>query len=213
MRKFIFSLLSMVGIVAFLASCDNHETYADKKAKERDAINRYIIDSAVTVITENEFINKGYTTDVSKNEFVLFSSTGVYMQIVRQGCGEKIKDGETVMVLSRYKERNLMSDTLLSSNDNLTYSAIAEKFRVTRTGSTYSALFVAGNSLMYDLYKTTSVPSGWLVPLSYIDLGRPEKEGDQVAKVRLIVPHSQGQSYATANVYPCLYDISYERGI
>jgi len=50
------------------------------------------------------------------------------------------------------------------------------------------------------------------VPLTYINLGRPINEGDEIAKVRLIVPHTQGQAYASQNVYPCLYDITYERG-
>ena len=58
-----------------------------------------------------------------------------------------------------------------------------------------------------------SVPSGWLVPLSYINLGRPQNPTDEIAKVKLIVPHSQGQSYATQSVYPCYYIITYEKGI
>ena len=35
---------------------------------------------------------------------------------------------------------------------------------------------------------------------------------DKNAKVKLIVPHSQGQSYAVQSVYPCLYEITYQRG-
>ena len=65
---------------------------------------------------------------------------------------------------------------------------------------------------MYRIYQSASVPAGWLVPLTYINLGRPINEGDEIAKVRLIVPHTQGQAYASQNVYPCLYDITYERG-
>ena len=61
-------------------------------------------------------------------------------------------------------------------------------------------------------YGTTAVPNGWLVPLTYINIGRPSEPGDQIAKVNLIVPHTQGQYYASANVYPCLYNITYERG-
>ena len=55
------------------------------------------------------------------------------------------------------------------------------------------------------------MPSGWLVPFTYINLGRIPK-GEETALVRLIVPHTQGQSDASSNVYPCLYELSLERG-
>ena len=58
-----------------------------------------------------------------------------------------------------------------------------------------------------------SVPEGWLVPLSYIKLGRPQKEGDEIAKVRLIVPHEMGHEVALKGVCAFYYEITYERGI
>jgi len=67
--------------------------------------------------------------------------------------------------------------------------------------------------LMYLAYSSTSVPAGWLVPLTYINIGRPLKDGDEIAKVKIIVPHSEGQSYASEYVYPCYYKITYMRGI
>jgi len=36
------------------------------------------------------------------------------------------------------------------------------------------------------------------------------KEG--VAKVRLIVPSAQGTAIASGAVYPCLYELTYQRG-
>ena len=39
-----------------------------KKERERNAIAKFVSDSAIHVISEEEFANKGYTTDVSKNE-------------------------------------------------------------------------------------------------------------------------------------------------
>ena len=67
---------------------------------------------------------------------------------------------------------------------------------------------------MYRAYGngSTTVPQGWLVPLTFINLGRYIHADDEIAKVRLIVPHDMGQAYATASVYPCLYDITYQRG-
>ena len=62
---------------------------------------------------------------------------------------------------------------------------------------------------MYAAYSSTSVPKGWLVPLSYIKVGRQFSE-DQISKVRLIVPHSEGHANATSSVYPCFYEITYQ---
>ena len=42
-------------------------------------------------------------------------------------------------------------------------------------------------------------------------VGSPTEDGE-IAKVRLIVPHGEGQSSASSNVYPCFYTITYERG-
>ena len=210
MRKLSMLLLALVGAVVF-TSCSDSETYADQKKKERSAINSYIAKNGIKVISEDEFF-KDSLTDTTKNEFVLFESSGVYMQIIRKGCGEKIKDGENATVLCRFTARNRMTDSLQLSNDIISYASLVDKMNVKRNSGTFTASFDASSSVMYSVYGSTSVPSGWLVPLAYIKLGRPASENDQIAKVRIIVPHPQGQQYAVQGVYPCLYDITYERG-
>ena len=60
-------------------------------------------------------------------------------------------------------------------------------------------------------HSSTSVPAGWLVPLTYVNIGRPVEDDDEIAKVRLIVPHSQGTVDASSSVFPCYYEITYER--
>lgn len=215
MRKLTYMLLLLLGMVTFM-SCNDDETYADQKKSERSAINRYIADSAVTVISEQQFAAQNYTTDVSKNEFVLFATTGVYMQIVRKGCGGPLADGETATILCRFTERNLKTDSIqLSNMVDARYDGVVDKMTVTRNSADYTAYFVRGSSLMQYVYggTSTTVPQGWLVPLSFINLGRPSSPTDEVAKVRVIVPHEMGQSLATQYVYPCLYDITYERGL
>jgi len=195
-----------------IASCNNYETYAEKKDKERAAINQFLKDSAINVISETEFNQNDSTTDVSKNEFVLFSNTGVYMQIVRKGVGEKLKDGETATALCRFTEWNILGDSMQLRNDILYYSSVVDKMSVKNTSGTFTGSFVSGSSVMYSIYGSTSVPAGWLIPFSYINLGRQSTEGGEIAKVRLIVPHGEGQSSASSNVYPCFYTITYERG-
>ena len=86
---------AMVACLAalLLAACHDTETYADQKNKERTAIRNFIEAKGIKVKSEADF-KTDTITDVSKKEFVLFENTGIYMQIVRRGCGERIKNGE-----------------------------------------------------------------------------------------------------------------------
>ena len=194
----------------FLTACRDTETYADQKNKERAAIKSFLEKQGIKVISESDF-KRDTLTDVSKKEFVLFENTGIYMQIVRRGCGEKIKNGDTVNILCRFNEYNLLTDSLKLTNNILYYSSIPDKMTVTNTLGTFTGTFI--NGVMMSAYNTTAVPAGWLVPLSYIKVGRMLKEDDQVARVNIIVPHSQGTSTAMSSVVPCYYELTYERGI
>lgn len=211
MKKLIYLFIGICTII-IAVSCSNTETYADQKKDEVKAINRFLSDSSINVISEEKFFSQDSTTDVSRNEFVLFESSGVYMQIVRKGCGNKIANGETASVLCRFTEWNLETDSVQLSNNVLAYSSLLEKFIVKNSSGTFEGSFVSGSSVMYSVYGSQAVPGGWLVPLTYINIGRPTEKGDETAKVRLIVPHTQGQYYASQNVYPCYYEITYERG-
>ncbi len=212
MKILKFALAALAGLL-LITSCSDTETYADKKKKERSAISRYIKNQNINVISEEKFFSQDSMTDVSKNEYVLFESSGVYMQIIRKGCGEKLKIGETATALCRFNEYNLLeSDSTLQLTNIYQYKWLVDKLNVNNNSGTINGSFISGSSLMYTRYGQAAVPSGWLTPLSYVNLGRPEKDGDQVAKVKIIVPHSEGQSDASSNVYPCLYELTYERG-
>lgn len=212
MKILKFALAALAGLM-LVTSCSDTETYADKKKKERSAISRYIKNQNITVISEDKFFSQDSMTDVSKNEYVLFESSGVYMQIIRKGCGEKLKIGETATALCRFNEYNLLeSDSTLQLTNIYQYKWLVDKLNVNNNSGTINGSFISGSSLMYTRYGQAAVPSGWLTPLTYVNLGRPEKDGDQVAKVKIIVPHSEGQSNASSNVYPCLYELTYERG-
>lgn len=198
--------------LVILASCDDTETYAEQRDRENSAIRQFIRDSSITVITESQFRENGFKTDVSNNEYVLMQSSGVYMQIVREGCGEPIKDGETTTVLCRFTEKNILTDSIQLTNDILAFASIPEKMSVTNTNGSFTASFLTESSLMYTFYGSTSVPTGWLVPFSYIKVGRQSSQNEEIAKVNLIVPSTQGHRYASSGVYPCFYTITYERG-
>lgn len=214
MKKIFFLLFAVAG--ALFSACDNNETYADQRKRENNAINQYLNDSLVKVISESEFFANDTMTDVSKNEFVLLESSGIYLQIIDKGCGEKIKDGETATVLCRFTERNLLTDSMLVTNNILYFSALVDKMSVTNTSGTFTASFDPTSSVMYQVYGSTAgstaVPNGWLAPLPFIRIGRPRSAEDRIARVRIIVPSTEGTYAATTSVYPCLYDITYERG-
>ena len=212
MKKQLNLIIMTLLAVVTLVSCSDSVTYADMKKKERNAINRYISNQKIQKISEAKFEEQGFTTDTTKNEYVLFESNGVYMQIVRKGEGASLKPGETATVLCRFKEYNILEgDSALQLTNILQYNWQVDKMTVKNTSGTFTASFISGESLMYTRYSSQAVPSGWLVPLSYINLGRIPK-GEEIAKVRLIVPHTQGQSDASQNVYPCLYEITYTLG-
>lgn len=210
-----------------MVSCNDDETYAEQKQKERKAIDAFIkrdvmlLDTQgdslckvgkINVISEAEFL-RDTVTDLEKNEYVLFSGSGVYMQIVRRGEGEPLRSGQSRRVVCRYFEYNILGDSLQTTNRTPYWATNPEIMDVANSSGTISATFnttINGGGAMYMVYKKTSVPSGWIVPLSYINLGRQVTPEEGIAKVRLIVPHSQGQSDATSNVYPCFYEITYQ---
>ena len=224
-RTFLFyvAFLSLIGFT--LQSCDDDTTYADQKERERSAINSfikkglYITDEEVgdtvlyvapiKTISEWEFLKNDSSTDVSKNEYVLFSNTGVYMQIVRKGAGKKLANGESTNIYCRYTEVNILGDSIQTRNTTPYYVDIPDVMTCYNSYGTFTASFVSG--VMTSSYSA-AVPSGWLLPLTYINIGRQSEENEEIAKLRLIVPHSQGQEDATSNVYPCFYEITYQRG-
>ena len=127
MRKYIGALLALLACASCLCSCNNDDTYADQKKRERKVINAFlnrdvaIIDEEgdticrvgkINPITEAQFYAQDSTTNVEKNEYVLFSGSGIYMQIVREGVGEKLKSGDNKRILCRFIEYNIMGDSL-----------------------------------------------------------------------------------------------------
>ena len=211
MKKLFFALVAVFALVV-VASCDDTETYAEQRDRENSAIQRFIRDSSITVINESQFREQGNTTNLENNEYVLMQNSGVYMQIVREGCGEPIQDGETTTVLCRFTERNILTDSIQLTNDILAFASIPEKMSVTNTNGSFTASFLTESSLMYTFYGSTSVPTGWLVPFPYIKVGRQTSPDEEIAKVNLIVPSTQGHQYASSGVYPCFYTITYQRG-
>ena len=216
----VLCLIIICGVL--LQSCDDDDTYADRKKKERAVISSFIKNGIcvvengdttlyvppIQVISERTFYEQDSLTDASKNEYVLFSGSGIYMQIVRKGPGEKLKEGETATIITRYLEYNMMGDSIQTRNNIPAYIAVPDVMTCENSYGNYIGTFISG---VMKTYYSAAVPAGWLYPLTYINIGRQVAEDEEIALVRLIVPHSEGQNDASQYVYPCFYEISYVR--
>lgn len=225
MKKTLLIVPVLLCISALLTTACNDETsYADMREKEEKLIRNFIkngvtigdtVDAAfhiqvdpIEVISETKFNEQGDSTDVARNEYVYFSGTGVYMQIVRKGTGSVIKEGGRASIICRYVEYNLSTDSVRTTNRTTSAESVPDKMSVTNNYGTLSGSFTSG--VMYSTYGA-AVPSGWLQPLHYIRIGRQSQSNAPIALVRLIVPSTQGQSDQNNYVYPCFYEISFER--
>jgi len=237
-HKFLKAIMKRIkeGIAAlflaalFLSSCDDGKTYAELRDDEIDAIESWISTHDYQIISESDFYAQDTMT--AENQFVLFEESGIYMNIIEKGKGESVLPDGSYAILSRYfeiamQERDEMfylGDTL-TGNMNLlnypgyivdsswslpTYMLHPEEYKVTINGTSYSAAFTS-SYIMYPIYGTTSVPTGWLLPLHYIKPSRTASS-DDVARVRLLIPHAEGTANAVKYVYPCYYEITYSLG-
>ena len=148
-KKIAFLLMTLAVVVS---SCSDYETYGDKKDKERNAISKYISDHGITVISEDQFNKQGHTTDVSKNEFVKFDRNGVYLQIVRQGCGSELEDGGRGTLVCRFAETNMFADSVQTCNNTPGYAATPDRMFISRATSSLwrdSACRMAGADALY----------------------------------------------------------------
>lgn len=222
----LYWLLVVVCVFMQFSCGSEDEDYAEQKKHERKVVESFLgrkvvmmmgsdtlLDlGKVKVISEDVFIAQDSVTDVSKNEFVLFANSGIYMQIVREGAGSRIEPGENRRLMCRFWEYNIMGDSLQLTNRIPQYAKNPEYLNVSNRYGTFSGSFdtsVQTGSLMYNMYQDARVPDGWLKPLEYIKVG-PQTDETRIAKVRMIVPHSAGQSHAMSNVYPCFYELTFQ---
>ena len=161
-------LLLLAACPLLLSSCSDGETYAEQKNKEYKAINSFLDRDIVVrdgdgnvvcnvgkieTISEEEFINQGYVTDLDKNQYVLFSNSGVYMQIVRKGTGEKLEDGKTARVICRFVEFNILGDSIQLRNDVNYWHPSPDIMKITNNYGSFSANFdteINGGGAMYN---------------------------------------------------------------
>ena len=155
---------------------------------------------------------------------MLFESNGIYMQVINDGCGDYIAKGKTQNVLCRFTEyclanrAKICDDAITLTNDVPAWAAMTDEISVKNTSGTFEGYFVdIKKSLLANTYNSSyygtvsaTVPSGWLIPFTWIKVGRLITADDELAHVRLLVPHTYGTTSASASVYACLYDIRFQ---
>lgn len=219
--KRIYLLLTVIGIAMFgLQSCNNGKTYAERLEEEDDAIARYISENDIQVISQDQFEAQDSMT-LADNEYVLLNESGIYMHIDYKGEGKTVLGNGSYNMIVRYVEIMLQTrddlsvsagDTLMANmhiNKNPNMLIEGEYFKLTISDNSLSAMFTRNDSYsMASTYETAAVPQGWLIPLFYLKPSR-SNEADKLARVKLIVPHSEGTATAISAVYPCFYEITY----
>lgn len=212
MKKLIVLFFSMLVIGSIFQACDDSKTYAEMLEDEKNAVNKYIRDNHIKVISLEEFERNDSTTNLENNEYVAFSN-GVYMQIVRKDSvyyeGEApAKFVNNNNILTRFVEVDLIErDTIIFNvflpgtawENRVEFYGYPDEFRY--TVSEYSSTTVYGvflSGVMRTYRGVTDVPAGWLASLPYVRDG---------AHVKLIVPSKMGHQSAQQEVIPYFYDI------
>ena len=217
MKKLVFLFLSLLTAGSLFQACDNSKTYAEMLEDEKNAVNKFIKDNDIRVISLEEFERDTITASKEAgngyDEYVAFSN-GVYMQIVDRG-GKEDKDGVEVInevdtfannniICTRYVEKDMMTGEVTCFNvpleewmDVPDYYKFPLTFRYVQNASTVYGIVLSG-SLDYDLLWVnqgygTAIPSGWLIALPYLRNN---------AHVRLIVPSKMGHTLAQQYVNP-----------
>lgn len=201
MKKLILLFFSLLAVGGIFQACDNSKTYAEMLDDEKDAVNRFIREHGIKVISKDEFEKDTVTAE---NEYVAFSN-GVYMHIADRGSenpADTFANGNSVIV--RYVEQNMMTNDTTAVNvflpgweDPRIYSYPAV-FRYVSVGTNVYGVFTEMDYLWSYYYSSTAVPAGWLIALPYIR---------NFAHVKLIVPSKMGHQSAQQSVIPYFYDV------
>ena len=72
MNKIIYSIATVISLIAIFASCSKQETYAEQREREFNKIDEFISKNKIEVIDENTFKSQDYTT--KENQYVKFFS-------------------------------------------------------------------------------------------------------------------------------------------
>lgn len=208
MKKLSIFLLSLLCCIGLMQSCDDNKTYAERLKEERETIKRFISKNEITVISMNKFEMQDSTTILDENQYVDMGE-GVYMQVVHEATGANARFAETNdLILVRCMEVNMATeDTLVNTLEG---GGKPDEFRYTKSASQILGQFVSpylySGTMQYKY--GTSVPAGWLVPLTYLRLSNTSDSNR--TRVKLIVSSKRGQAVAIDTMQPYFYELVYQ---
>jgi len=185
MKKTIGLICFIIGACVLFAACSKSESYADKVKKEKNRISSFLSEHNIEVLHEYP------TNGVFKSNQYYLDESGVYINVVDSGNGNRADASKRSKVLYRFKETMTLPAAESDTVDLNTLSTQPLSFNY-GVSSTYSNSDYTNYSLYY-LYLSPGVT----IPLQYVG---------ENAIVRLIVPfrNSIGSAYQIAS-YSTVY--------
>lgn len=184
MKKIYYIVLCLLAVMTVTTSCNKRKTYAELLKDETKAIEKFISENKLVILTEYP------ANSVFKpTEFYRDPATGVYFNVVETGNiaeANKVKEGEEVYI--RFSGlRYFTSDKDTTKYTNL--DPIRSPFPQT--------LIYRGPVTMRNRSLYSSTTSAWAVPLTHVGHG---------GKVKMIVPFNMGSSSDQSNYSTTYYD-------
>lgn len=182
MKNFIGTIITLIGFAIVYTACGG-DTYADKLKKEEKAINRFIDQNEIKVLSE-------YPSDsvFADNEYYKDKTTGIYFQVTDRGNHERPSKEKRTTVYLRYDSIYNMLTNGVESVPNWN-AEVPMSFQYGVSSTYYNST----NAYSPSYYLLSQ---GCVVPLDY-NLGNG-------AEVKLIVPFENG-STAQQSSYKPLY--------
>ena len=184
MRKIIGVIFTFAILVAVFAACNNDETYADKLKNESKAIDRFIEEKGLKILSS---MPSDYV--FAEDEYYKDDESGIYLRIINRGDINKMASKETQsLVYFRYYK------TLrFSTEDTTTYS---------NNGAYDPIKFTYGDANTYtDYYASSDYAYSFMSPACAFPLDYVGEDGE----VSLIVPFANGSALQQRNYEPLFY--------
>jgi hypothetical protein len=175
--KFLF-ILSITGLFLAISSCDNTKTAQEYLREEKKAIERYINNKGITVVSDYMSAFKHGENGFDENKYFL-TKEGLYIHVVDSGNGKRANLSDLILVRfdHYYDIKNYVG------GDTTKYIVSYSQFPLE---------FKYGLGSYTDYYTC----NGWAIPLSYM--------GEE-AIIDLIIPSSLGSQSDNSSYRPVFY--------
>lgn len=185
MRNIFNWVLFVVAMGMLTTSCSSSETYADKLKSERKNINAFLGEKEIELL--DTYPENGV---FKENQYFRDPDTGVYINVVDSGNGNRAKTDQMAQVYFRFWD----TATLPVASSTISTS-LEDQPGVQPVSFTYGNSNSYINSNQNDYFSYIYLSPGVTVPLKYVGEG---------AVVKLIVPFAQGSTYQNL-AYQAMY--------